>query len=215
MKMTILTLGVVVMFSALNAASASAGWLVNGTPLTSSASLSTQALVDEESTLLVPGLNLAIKCNGKSLDSTNPQIIGSDKGFASALSFLGCSTIIPATGCELEAQPTAVSTVPILALATKGTGEAAKITFTPETKTTFADLQFKPGNECAFKGIQPATGSVVAGLPTGQLSLLAQALTGLGSTEGNNSLQIGGFKAFLDGGRALLTLASDLKWAFD
>jgi hypothetical protein len=74
---------------------------------------------------------------------------------------------------------------------------------------------FSETNTCAFNGEEPVTGSLVAGAPTGQLSLLAQALTGLGSTEGNNSLQIASQKAYLDGGKALLTLASDSKWSFD
>ena len=59
------------------------------------------------------------------------------------------------------------------------------------------------------------TGSVVVNAPTGQLSLLKQVLTGLGSTEGNNSLRVDGDAAFLDGGSALLTLANDANWSFD
>jgi hypothetical protein len=200
--------------SAFDASSASATWLVNGTPLTGSAAVSTQALVDENYTFLVPGFDLVAVCSGHFLDSTNPQIFGSDKVFASALTFLGCSVVTP-TKCELEGQPASISTTAILALAAKGTGEAAKVTFTPETKTTFTNIEFKSNNECAFKGLEPITGAFVEGAPTGQLSLLAQAITGLGSTEGNNSLQIGGQKAFIDGGRELLTLASDSKWSFD
>jgi len=209
-----LVLGVAVLMSALGAASASAGWLVNGTPLTGSQALSTQAAVTEESTLLVPTLNLQIKCNGKFLDGTSPQISGTNKGFASALTFLGCSTVTP-TSCELEKQPASIATNPILATVTKGTGESVKATFTPETGTSFTNINFAKTNECAFKGVEPVTGSLVAGAPTGQLSLLAQPLVGLGSTEGNNSLQIAGDKSFLDGGRALLTLANDAKWSFD
>jgi hypothetical protein len=199
--------------SALGTSSASATWLVNGTPLTGSAALSTQALVDEESTLLVPSLGLAIKCNGHFFDNTDLRIFGSDKVFASALRFLGCSVVTP-TGCELALQPTEISTTAILALASKGKGEAAKLTFTPETKTTFTNIEFRSTGECAIGGLDPIKGAFVEGAPTGQLSLLAQALTGLGSTEGNNSLQILGEKVFIDGGRYLLTLASDSKWSF-
>jgi hypothetical protein len=200
--------------STLGASSASATWLVNGTPLTGSAAVSTQALVDENSTFLVPGFSLVAVCNGHFFDALNPRIFSSDKAFASELTFLGCSVVQP-TGCELEGQPAAIATTAILALAVKGLGEAAKITFTPETKTTLANIEFKATNECAFRGLEPITGSFVEGLPTGQLSLLAQAITGLGSTEGNNSLQIAGQKAFIDGGRYLMTLASDSKWSFD
>jgi hypothetical protein len=216
MKVTMLALGLVVLVSALGAASASAGWLINGTSLATgaAAALNTQALVDEESTLLIPVLKIAIKCNGHFLDGLDPLIIGPNKGFASALTFLGCSTITP-PGCELKEQPTAIATNAILATAAKGPGESVRAAFTPETTTTFAHIFFAEANECAFKGNEPVTGSLVAGGPTGQLSLLAQALVGLGSTEGNNSLQIAGDKSFLDGGSALLTLASDSKWSFD
>jgi len=208
-----LVLGVAMLTSALGAASASAGWLVNGTPLAGSQALSTQAAVAEESTLLVPTLALQIKCNGKFLDGTSPQISGTNKGFASALTFLGCFTVTP-TECELEPALTSIATTAILATATKGPGESVRATFTPESGNTFANIKFIKTTGCAFKGVEPVTGSLVAGAPTGQLSLLAQPLVGLGSTE-NNSLQIGGDKAFLDGGRALLTLANDASWSFD
>lgn len=209
-----LVLGVAVLMSALGAASASAGWLVNGTPLSGSAALSTQALVTVESTLLIPVLNFAARCSGHFIIITNPQIFGANRGFASALTFLGCSTITP-VACELEGQPASVATNPILAVATKGPGESVRATFTPETGTTFANIKFGKANECVFKGTEPVTGSFVAGAPTGQLSLSAQQFTDLGSTEGNNSLQIGGDKVFLAGGDELLTLASGSKWSFD
>jgi len=214
-KITMLALGLAVMVSALGAEPVSAAWLINGTSLTGSAALSTQALVDEEFTLLVPALKLQITCNGHFLDGTNPQIFGTNKASATALTFLGCSTVTP-TECELEPRSTSIATAPILATATKGPGESVRATFTPETGTTFANLKFIKTTECALKGTEPVTGAFVAGVPTGKLSLSAQALTGLGSTEGNNSLQFfGGDKMFLEGGRALLTLASGSKWSFD
>jgi hypothetical protein len=213
-RITLTVLGAVAAFSVLSVSSASAGWLINGTPLTGSAALSTQALVDRDSTLLIPGLGLSILCNGHFLDFTSPQLIGTDKFYASSLTFLGCSTITP-TSCEIEGQPTAISTTAILALAHLWTKGGALLLITPETKTTFTNIEFKAGDECAFKGLEPVTGSVVAGAPTGQSSLAAQSVTGLGSTEGNNSLQVGGQKAFIDGGLWLLTLASGAKWSFD
>jgi hypothetical protein len=208
-----MVLGAVVALSALGAASASATWFVNGTTLTGSAALSSAAAVDAESTLLVPALNLAIKCNGKFLDGLQPQIFGSDRGYAAALTFLGCNTVTPAK-CALAKENQPIATTAILALAAKGTGEAVKVTFKPETKTTFTNISFSEENTCAFNGLEPVTGELVAGAPTGQLSLSAQPLTGLGSTEGNNSLLIDGDRSFLDGGSALLTLASGSKWNF-
>jgi hypothetical protein len=216
-RVVMMVLGIAAAFSALSVSSASAGWLINGTSLgDGSAALSTQALVDAESTLLVPAIKLAIKCNGHFLDGLKPQIFGLDKGFAEALRFLGCKTIEPATGCELiHENNTTIETTAILALASLGKGEAVNIAFTPETKTTFGNIEFSETNTCAFNAKEPVTGSLVAGSPDGQLSLLAHILTGLGSTEGNNSLRIDGDSAYLEGGAALLTLASDSKWSFD
>jgi hypothetical protein len=215
-KVVMMVFGVVVALSALGASSASAGWLINGTSLgDGSAALSTQALVDANTTLLVPAVGLAIQCTGHFLDGLKPQIFGLDRGYAEQLKFLGCETLTPAK-CELENKNNEpIETTAILALASLGKGESVNVAFTPETKTTFGNINFSEANTCAFAGEEPVIGSVVAGAPTGQLSLLAQALTGLGSTEGNNSLFIDGDRAFLDGGAALLTLASDSKWAFD
>ena len=214
-RVVMMVLGAVVALSALSVSSASAGWLINGTTLgDGSAALSTQALVDAETTLLVPAIKLAIKCNGHFLDGLKPQIFGLDRGFAEALTFLGCKTIEP-EHCELiEENNTSIATTGILALAVKGKGEGVKVIFTPH-KTPFANIEFSEYNPCAFNATEPVTGSVVASAPDGQLSLLAHVLSGFGSTEGNNSLKVDGQPAFLDGGAALLTLASDSKWSFD
>jgi hypothetical protein len=217
LRVVLMVVGVVAAFSSLSVASASAGWLVNGTSLgDGSAALSTQALVDSFTTLLVPALTLSIQCKGHFLDGVAPQIFGLDRGFASSLTFLECQTVTPAK-CELVKGTSgeSVKTVPILALASKGKGESVNVNFKPETKTTFANLEFSEANTCAMNGFNSVTGSVVVNAPTGQLSLLAQALIDLGSSEGNNSLKFDNQPAFLDGGKALLTLASDSKWSFD
>jgi hypothetical protein len=209
--------GAVAAFSALSVASASAGWLVNGTPLAAGAkqALNTQALVDSFTTLLVPALVLSIQCKGHFLDGADPLLIGTNQGFASSLTFLECQTVTPAK-CELErGEGESIKTVAVLALTSKGKDESVNLTFKPETKTTFTNFSFSEKNTCAFSGIEPVTGSFVVGAPTGQLSLLKQSLTGLGSTEGNNSLLIDGSRALLDGGSALLTLANDANWSFD
>jgi hypothetical protein len=205
-------LGALAVFSVLSVSSASAGWLVNGTPLHTSAALSTQALVDIDSTLLVPALGLAILCNGHFLDLASPQIFGLDKFFASSLTFLGCNTVTPEK-CALA--ETKISTTAVLALADLWTKGGALLLFTPETKTTFGNISFSEANTCAFNGLEPITGSAVAGAPTGQTSSTTQAVTGLGSTEGNNSLKVDGDPAFIDGGLWLLTLASGASWSFD
>jgi hypothetical protein len=58
-------------------------------------------------------------------------------------------------------------------------------------------------------------GRVKLKLPTGQTEELTQAIEGLGSSEGNNSLELEGSKAFLEGGKALLRLEAVLsKFSF-
>jgi len=212
-KVVMTVLGALMVLSAMGAASASAEWLVNGKPLVGSAALSPQALVDAFSTLLVPALILSVQCNGHFLDGLNPQITAPNTGSASALTFLGCNTTAPATGCALEKTNQPVETQPILATAYLGAGESVRILFKPETKNTFAKLDFSEANTCAFDGPEPVQGQLTATSPDGQLELLAHILSGLGSVE-NNSLEIGGDKAYLDGGAALLTLSSDSKWSF-
>ena len=205
----------VVALGVFGAVPALARWLINGTSLgDGSAALSTQALADGTATTLVPALKLAIQCTGHFLDTLKPQIFGLDKAFAEALKFLGCKTVEP-EHCELiEGNNTQIVTTAVLALAAKGKGEAVNVTFTSE-KSILANLEFSEANLCAYSGVEPITGAVVTGFPTGQLSLLAQSFTGLGSTEGNNSLRVDGDPVFIEGGSYLLTLASDSKWSFD
>jgi hypothetical protein len=207
------TLFVVTALSALASASASAQWLVGGTTLVGSAALSPQDLVDESSTLLIPAIGLSIVCSGHFFDALKPQIRAPDIAFAAALTFLGCNTTVPATGCALAEINQPIPTNAILGLAVLGPGESDRVVFAPATKTIFTNIVFNEGNTCAINGVEPITGEVVAAAPIGQLELLAQSIVDLGSVE-NNSLQIAGDKAFIDGGRYLLTLASDSKWSF-
>jgi len=208
------TFVVVIAFSAVGVASASADWFVGGALLKSSAALSTTAVVDAPTTLLVPALGLSVVCSGGTLDGTNPEIITGDTGKAKALTFLSCNTTKPEKGCALEVTNQAISTLPINARAFLGTGEEDRVLFSAQTKSLFTDIFFSGANECAFNGEEPVKGSVIVGAPTGQLELLNQAIVGLGSVE-NNSLEIGaGNKAFLDGGKALLKLANDALWSF-
>jgi hypothetical protein len=213
-KVAAMVLFAVFAMSAIAASSASAEWLIGGTALTGTAALATTALVDEKTKLLVPAVeDLTIECAGETLDGENPTLIAPDKGFATSLKFLGCSSVKPASGCAIESQPTAIPTTAILALAALKTGEEDKVTFTPETGKVFAEIAFSTANTCAFNGVEGVHGSVTVGAPTGTLELLNQAIVGLGSFE-NNSLEVASSKAYLVGGKALLRLASDSKWSF-
>jgi hypothetical protein len=200
--------------NALITASASAGWFVGGTELKTSAAIATTAVVDEKIKFLAPAvIDLTIECAGSTLDSENGKIEGTDKSFASKLTFLACSTVKPATGCAIESQPVGISTNPILALAALKSGEEDKVTFTPETGKVFAEIAFSSADTCAFNGLEGVKGAFTLGVPTGQLELESQALVGLGSLE-NNSLEVANSKAYVVGGKSLLRLASGSKWSF-
>jgi hypothetical protein len=214
-KISVTALVTVVALSMVGSVAASAAsWKIEGAALTGSAALSTQALVHIESLFLIPLLGVALACRGHFLDALKPQIYASDKGYAEALTFLGCNTVKPEKGCALAEENQSISTTALLALVATGAGEADKATLTPETKTTFASVAFNEADTCAFNGLEPVTGSLVVGLPTGQLELASQTVTDLGSAEGNNSLQIGGDKAFFEAGRVLIRLVSGSKWSF-
>jgi hypothetical protein len=199
--------------SSLAASSATATWLVGGSPLTGTAALATSAVVDEPTKLLVPDFGLVITCSGAALGLVGPRIEGTDKGFVSSLRFLACNVTQPPSGCALEETNQTIATLPLLALASKATGEEDRITLTPETKRGFAEIAFNPFDECNMENPLLVAGSVKVGVPTGQLELLNQALVDLGSSE-NNSLEASAHKAYLAGGRALLKLQSDRSWGF-
>ena len=192
-------------------ASATAGWLVNGTELTGTqfANLSTLAVVDKSATLNVPALPLKIVCEGD-LQGVNPKILAGSTASATSLTFTGCKVVEPTT-CELSSPE--IKTEVLNVTATLGPGESVNLTFTTPAKH-FAEFELR-GASCSISGKKAVIGSVVLQAPTGQLQLLTQTLAGLGSLEqGTNSLQTANDRSYLEGGKALLTLESDAKWSF-
>jgi hypothetical protein len=213
-KVTIVALFAVVALSAVAAGSASAEWFVSGTKLVGTAALATTAKVDTDATLkiIAPGGNVRVLCKGTILSGTKPEIIGgTSEGKAQHLIFEGCETVEPATHCVLS--KTTIETEPVKATVAKGTAPVDKITFTPQTKTTFAKVPFSEANTCVFNEPEPVNGAVTVKAPTGQTEEAAQAIEGIGSTE-NNSLEVAQDKAYIEGGRVLLKLASGSKWSF-
>ena len=99
-----------------------------------------------------------------------------------------------------------------MALVSTFTSPADRVIFLPKTGTEFVTLEFV-GGSCAIAGEKPVKGSVTVGASTGQTENTLQPIEGLGSKE-NNSLTIGGHPTFLEGGKALLKLASGSKWSF-
>jgi hypothetical protein len=213
-KAALVVLGAALAFSALCAGSVSAEWLVGGTVLSGSAALLSQSLVDASTVLLVPALGLAITCSGRFFDAVDLLVLSPDRVYSSFLSFLGCNTTEPATGCALESEEEAILTASILARAFLGPGEEDRLLFVPETKGVFANIKFSEKDTCAFGGVSALRGSFIVGLPSGRLNLLKQRLVDLGSVE-NKSLEFfGGSQAFLKGGSTLMVLTSDSTWSF-
>lgn len=200
--------------SVVAAGSASAeGWHVNGTELTAnqSVALSTTAQIDTDALLLISTTpEIVILCGGSLLTGENPEIIGKNTGKAKKLTFTGCLTRSPEK-CPLS--KTTIPTEPIEALAMKGTGVDDKVLFKPQTPPTFAQVPFAEETECALTGNQPIKGSVIVNAPTGQSETAMQAIEGEGSFE-NNSLEVAGRKAFIDGGKALLLTSTGALWSF-
>jgi hypothetical protein len=213
-KISLMAVVAVLAFSAMAAGSASAEWFVNGVLLAkgTSAKLTNTAKVDSDAKLSIPVAGIKILCSGTTLDSEGAEIVGgTSEGKVKSLIFTGCGVTEPKTGCTLEKSE--IKTAALNALATKGAGEADTLVFEAQTKGELARFSFSSANTCAFNEEESIKGSVRLIAPTGQLELLSQAIEGLGSIE-NNSLQVAGDKAFIEGGKALLALESDSKWSF-
>jgi hypothetical protein len=212
-RIIIVTVALVSVLSALSAASASASWFVGGTELKTSAALATTEVVDEIATMLTPLLGITIVCSGGSLKDVDPQIIAGNSVRAEALKFLGCNVTQPAMGCSLEEKNQTIDTTPITAQVFLGTGDSDRVVYSPQSKATIANIPFNETNTCAFASLEPVKGSITDSVPGGQLEEVTETLVGLGSVE-NNSLEMGGDKVVIDGGRALVKLASGSKWSF-
>jgi hypothetical protein len=196
--------------SAVVASSASAGsWSVNGVTLAKGATvaLSTTAHVDESTVLSEPSLGVKLTCSGETLKGAGAFIQGEASGGAESLTFEKCSELAPNT-CTIQTQ---IETKPVVASVETGTSPLDRIRFVPKTGKVFAIIVFK--GSCAEAGEQGVDGSVVLDSKTGQTESVTQPLEGLGTTE-NNSLELLERKAYLVGGKALLTLSAGQKWSF-
>jgi len=211
------------MLSMVGAASASAAtkmnWYIDGAELKAgqTAALANTATVDSPTVLNVPGLSLKVSCPG--LSAKKAELQGgaageSAMGQAEALKYESCSEVSPPS-CKLSSSSTTITTEPILALVLLSSGHPiplVSILFQPKSGNTFATISFE-GSKCPFAGEQGVTGKVLVSAPTGADEAEVQAIEGLGTTE-NNSLIVDGDKAYLEGGKALLKLASEADWSF-
>jgi hypothetical protein len=186
-------------------------WFVGGTKLTKNEKLLPLATVDLPTILSSPEQSLKVTCSGgasKVLHGISPLIEPEDKGQAQSLVFLGCSEIEPAN-CTVTST---IETEPVAALADLGPGTSVRVLFTPKTPPLFTTLSIS-GSTCSIAGDKPVKGAVTIGAPTGKTENIQQAIEGLGSVE-NNSLEVAGHKAFLQGGYTLLSLESMKPWSF-
>jgi hypothetical protein len=212
-KIAMLAVAAMLVLSAISVTSASAGWFVNGTELKTSAAISTAAALDEIPTISVPNIDLEALCSGAALVGAKPEIIAGSTLKAESVKFLGCNVTKPSSGCSFSEANATIATLPMVATLSLGSGESDRIVFAPQTKSTITDVEMNESNECAFNGTEPITGSYVENVPNGQLEGVSETLVGLGSVE-NNSLQSDGEKTYVEGGRALVKLASGSKWSF-
>ena len=185
-------------------------WLRNEAKVKPAAVIPT-AKIDATTILHIPAVKVKVECKGPLLTAEDPEISEVASARAKSVVFEGCATVEPATKCELE--KTTIATEPVEAILTTGTSPADSALVKPETKTTFAKLDFKSSNTCVFNEAEPVVGVVTARAPTGQNEEVLQAFEGMGSVE-NNSLQVAGDKAFIEGGKALLALEGSPKWGF-
>lgn len=187
---------------------ATAEWFVNGAKLTTTAAVATTASVDTGVTLNSPSLHLTIKCSGATLELHVHEIFPNGALRYIAHAWLGCSVVQP-TSCSI---PSEITSNAVTGTTTTGTSPEDRLTQKPTSGRLLAAITFE-GATCPFLGEEPLDGSFTEKLPTGQNESVIQAVESLGSTE-NNSLELAGAKAYFEGGKALLKLASGSKWSF-
>ncbi|HEY3759907.1 MAG TPA: hypothetical protein VGL37_09100 [Solirubrobacteraceae bacterium] len=208
--------------SAIAVGSASADeWFIEGAKLTAgkSAALATSAPVDEFAKFRVnPGNaeEVQIECKGANLVGEEAYISSGTGGMAKSLTFEGCSVTKFPSGstCALEGQPRNISTA-ALGITTLLTGPNTKVSinFHSLTKRTFVEVNFGSSTCLGGGGVKPVNGSVAFLSSSATTETVTHTLIGQGSVE-NNSLEAAGNKVIVEGGLALLKLASGLKWSF-
>jgi hypothetical protein len=232
MGIIVVTLFAAMALSAIAVGSASADeWFIGGTKLTQlpgqSAALATTAPVDEPAILKVnPGTEeVQIKCTGANLVGGEAYISGTNGGMAKSLTFEQCGVVKAAVPCELEPQsvggtknlrniPTNPLGVTTSLVASTKIATKVSINIHPLTKKTFVEIPFAEGSTClGGPGLHAVNGSVLILSSDGFNEQAVHTIQAQGSLE-NNSLETAGLKSFIEGGLALVKLASGSKWSF-
>jgi hypothetical protein len=211
----------VVMLNAIALGSAYADeWFVGGAKLAAgkSAALATAIPVDEFAKLRInPGggtSEVIMECTGANLIGDEAYISGGAGGMAKSLIFEKCSITKPTTGCALIGQPETILTN-ALSINTSLAGPNTKVSIKvhPLAQEAFFTLDLAEGSTCLFGAKFSVSGSVSILSSDGTSETATHTIMAQGSVE-NNNLETFGEKDIIEGGLALLKLASGSKWSF-
>jgi hypothetical protein len=204
-----LTLTVAFVLSAVvtSSANAAGNWFVTGTKLANGATLAlaSTAKLEDSVTFNVPSVGIKLTCTGGSsqlLKSHNSYIQGPNTGGAESLTYEGCSEISPA-GCTIGE---ALETKPVVETVETGSLPLDRIKLSPKTGKSLMEIEFK--GMCSLAGEKSLNGQVVLAADILQGENGEQPVEGLGTVE-NNSLELGGSKAYIENGAAAIKLASE------
>jgi hypothetical protein len=214
-RVVLAVFGVVLVSGAVASSSALAGmgWFVGGARQKASETTGLAAGVIESVVLTSPSLGLKLTCSA--LSSEKAEISGATLAKAKHLFFENCSEIEPAT-CVLASKTETVA--PIFVLPELVGSTKLLLLFHPETGNEFAVIDFvknkAQSKSCAggLVGEKPVLGAVNLAAPTGLEEATEQDIEGLGTTS-NNSLEVGGDKAYIEG-RVCLRLNSGATWSY-
>jgi len=191
---------------------ASASWFVEGSEQTSgSKAVATTAKVDSSFAFTIPSAEgFTAECTASALRALEPALASPGLMQTRGLTFEGCHTTKPASGCELASNT--ISTNPLYAAPLEGSGGGdLKLLVSAQTKNVITELSISETATCPFQGLFGVKGSVRLDARTLKTEGAPQVLEGLGSTE-NNSLEIGNSKMYVTG-RDLVALAAGQKWS--
>jgi hypothetical protein len=191
-------------------------WFVGGKELTKgeNVAVASPGSLDSPAVFNSPGLSLKISCS--SYSTAKAELVGGEeeKALVESAKFEGCSESSPAT-CTLTSST--IATVPLALLLELRHIHNGKLPHFlklahPQTGTTIAKLTFT-GGSCPLAGEKPLSGSFKEGVPNLESEEITH-ITEASGTEENNSLELGGQKVYIEGGKTLIKLSSGSKWSF-
>jgi hypothetical protein len=186
------------------ALAATAGWMVNGTPLSGSKTLATTAKTDENAKISFFGL--VMTCSGANINNTAPQISPPNMGTTAKLELTGCVVSPPCVLVESR-----IVTEPLLSEVTLEDALATTTTFRPKAGTTFSTFEIE-GEACGAAGNFLIDGAERVLSIEGQIENTLQQIKSI-TTEASKELFVGKSPMGV-ASSALLKLASGERWSF-